>query len=366
VPALTNFPFDPLLDLAPWVGQRQASFRFQLFNRVTGENLGEINPIRDRSSLSHNTSSTIKRQVNLALGLADSAEINPITDGVTISMYFPNGQTYPLGRYVFSDASFQRFTNGQMTNAVLNDEMYIVDQQIEQSFSTRTLVAGSDGGGFATAISVVDTIVRALANQPVQVEIAPSQFYSNSSWAAGARRGTILESLALIGNYFSPWFGNDGVLHFIQAFNPATQIPDFDWDAGYQVIRADILETNNLLNAPNRFIVVSNSPDDTTDPTFGVADVPVNAPHSIENRGFVVPQVTDLQALTPVQCTAIAENLVQRQSVFEVTTLTTAPDPRHDSYNVIKWQGELWLELGWTMPLIEGEPMAHSLRKAFR
>lgn len=366
MPALTNFPYDPLLDLAPWVGQRQASFRFNLYNRVSGENLGELHPLRDRSSLSHNTTSTIKRKLTLYLGLDESNDINPVTDAVSLFMFFPEGQEYPLGNYVFSDTSFQKFTNGRMTNAVLSDYMYIVDQQIQQGFSTRNIVSPAAVDGLSTSAPVVDTIIRLLADQPVTLTIEQSNFASVQGWSAGARRGSMLETLALTGDYFSPWFDNTGIMRFIRAFNPATKIPDFDWDRGRQVLRSDILNANNVLDAPNRFVVISNVPGDTSQPTFGVADVPVNSPHSIENRGFVIPSVTDLQALTSEQCAAIASNMVQRQAVFETYTLTTAPDPRHDSYNVVKWQGELWLELGWTMDLGEGQPMSHSLRRAFR
>ena len=43
---LTTQPFNDQIDLSPWVGQRSATFIFRLVNGVTGENLGEINPIR--------------------------------------------------------------------------------------------------------------------------------------------------------------------------------------------------------------------------------------------------------------------------------------------------------------------------------
>ena len=210
-------------------------------------------------------------------------------------------------------------------------------------------------------------IQNLLQDQPIQLSIEEGDdFISTDSWSAGTMRGQILEALCLTGNYLSPWFGNDGIFHFIKSFNPALKIPDFDWDAGNQVIRSSITQTSNVLTAPNRFIVISNAPADTRVPTYGSADVPVNAPHSIENRGFVIPFVTDLQALTGEQCTAIATNLVQRQSIIQTSTITTAPDPRHDSYNVIKWQNDLWLELGWSMTLTEGSPMSHTIRKAYR
>lgn len=358
---LTNFPYDPVLDLAPWLGQRTASFRFNLINRVSGIHLGEITPIRG-ATLSHDTGRAIKRQLNISLGTTDAALVNPVTDMVTVTMFFPNGAEYPLGEYVFTDASYQRFTSGRLGNLVLGDMMFIVDQQIEKAFTARRAfvpIYNSD----STSISVC--LEQVLRDLPIQFSVEATTFSTVDSWSAGTMRGQILEALALTGDYFSPWFDNNGVLRFIRAFNPATQIPDFDWDEGNQVIRSSISEGSNVLTAPNRFVVISNASNSTNQPVFGSADVPVNAPHSKENRGFVIPQVNDLQALTQVQCTAVAENLVQRQTVFETTQVTTAPDPRHDSYNVIKWLDELWLELGWSMTLTEGQPMSHSLRKAY-
>jgi hypothetical protein len=359
---LTNFPYDPLLDLAPWMGQRQASFRFNLWNRVSGINQGEITPLRT-AVLTHNTAQTIKRQLNIALGATDTAHINPISDMVAVTMVFPGGQEYPLGQYVFTDSGYQKFTSGELSNMVLNDYMYIIDQQIEKGFACKNnvaLVSLADGTGVPTCIE------KLLRGYDIDLDIEPTTFTSADAWPAGAMRGSILESLALSGDYFSPYFGNDGALHFIRAFDPINRVADLDWDEGNQVLRSSIMATSNVLTAPNRFIVVSNAPSDPRTPVYGVADVPINAPHSIQNRGFVIPKVVDLQAVNTSQCQAMAQNLAQRQTVFQTMTLTTAPDPRHDSYNVIQWQGEKWLELAWRLPLQEGAEMSHTLRKAYR
>jgi hypothetical protein len=362
MPTLTNFPYDPLLDLAPWVGQRQATYRFNLINSVSGINQGEIKPMRG-ATLSHDTGRTIKRQLTISLGVAATQQINPIQDRIRVTMVFPNGQTYPLGIYMFTDEADQLFTSGELSNIVLNDEMYLVDQQIETGFNTLFSNAGQPGTATSTPISLAITnLLRAL---PVRLDIQAGSYATNDSWGAGTMRGSIIEALALNGDYFSPWFANDEAMHFLRAFNPAQQIPDFDWDRGNQVMRSNILRNSNILNAPNRFIVISNTPDDVSSPVFGQADVAQTAPHSIANRGFVIPKVTDLQALSKTQCVAIAQNMVERQSVFETQSLNTAPDPRHDSYNVIKWQGSLWLELAWTMTLTEGAAMSHTIRKAY-
>lgn len=362
---LTTLPPDPLLDLPPWVGQRTATFRFDVINGVTGEIKDSIHPMRG-AVIKHQTSQTIKRQLSMTLGARDTATIDLIQDRVLPWMVFPNGNEYPLGRFMFTDSSRQVFTSGKLSNVILNDEMYLVDQQIQNGFSSVPFINPIELQPTTRGLNVGIVITNLLENLPIYFNYESTPFNSVSSWGAGARRGQIVENLALTGDFFSPWFDHHGVLRFIRSFNPAEKIPDFDWDSGNQVLRSSIVENDDLLNAPNRFIVVSNAPGDRDTATYGSADVPVNSPHSIERRGFVIASVHDLQALTNDQCAAIARNYVERQTVFEAVSLTTAPDPRHDSYNVIRWNGELWLELSWTMTLTEGAPMQHNLRKAYR
>lgn len=349
---LTSIPYDPLLDLAPWQGQRQATFRFDLTDGVTGEHLGEIHPIRG-ASLTHDTTRTIKRQLSMTLGAEDTEAINPARDRVSVWMTFPNGQEYPLGKYMFTDYSRQVFTSGRLGNPALNDEMFLVDQAIELGFSS-------------LIVSVNRAIRDLLKDLPIQFTVEQTDFQSSQGWTVGAQRGSILESLSVTGDYFSPWFDNTGVLRFIRSFDPSTRVPEFDFDAGNQVVRANILENDNLLTAPNRFKVISNSGSSNgVAPIIGTADVPSTAPHSIFNRGFVLLEVQNLQMQSRAQAEAVARNLANRQTVYETVQITTAPDPRHDSYNVIRWQGDLWLELSWSMALVEGGGMNHLLRKAY-
>ena len=348
---ITNFPEDPLLDLEPWVGQRQASFRFELTNGITGEKLGDITPIRT-AVLTHDTGRTIKRQLNIDLGVRDMANVNTLTDRVSPFMVFPGGAEYALGRYMFTDASRIVTTSGRLGNLVLNDEMFLVDQQIELGIQ-------GTGKGIPALIREV------LGDLPVVFSIEPSPYTSSENWGIGSNRGQILESLSVSGDYFSPWFSNANVLKFVRTFNPADEIPDFNWDTGNKVIRAGIVESDDLLTAPNRFIVISNAADDPATELVARADVPTTAPNSIANRGFVIAHVEDLQLTNSAQATAVVNGIAQRMTTFERISISTAPDPRHDSYNIINWQDEHWLELAWTMPLVEGQAMSHLLRKSY-
>lgn len=347
----TIFPHDSLLDLDPWVGQRQASFRFELTDGVTGEKLGTINPIR-AGSLTHDTSRTITRQLSLDLGVADTAAINSVRDRISVFMTFPSGVEYPMGRYMFTDLSNIVTTAGDLSGVVLNDEMFLVDQQIEK-------------GVLGTGRAIMDILQEVLLGLPIHYQIESTPFDSSENWSIGSTRGQILESLSVSGDFFSPWFDNEGLLRLIRTFDPATKIPDFNWDEGNKVVRSGIVETSDLLTAPNRFIVVSNAADDPDIEVTASADVPSTAPHSISNRGFVIADVQDLQLTNTSQAQAVVNGIAQRFTVFEQVGISTVPDPRHDSYNVIRWQGSNWLELAWTMPLVEGAAMSHLLRKAY-
>lgn len=351
---LTTLGNNSSLDLNTGVGQRGATFRFKLTNGVTGEQLGDITPLRN-ASLSHDTTNTIKRRLNITLGLADSELVDPITARIEPYMVTADGTQWPLGRYLFTDASYQQFVNGNLSNLVLNDEMFKIDQQITTGLDASF---GEDQG-------VTSFIIKVLNGLDVELVIERSQFETTQAWTTGSARGSILEALALSGDYFSPWFGNDKKLHFIQAFDPITQTPDFDFDFGNQVLQASVIHTSDILVAPNRFVVISNSSINPDVAVTGVVDSPPNSPNSFAKRGFYIPLVKDLQVATTEQAVAIAKNLAQRLTIFERVQLVTPPDPRHDSYNVILWQGSLWLETAWSMALVEGGSMTHSLRKGY-
>lgn len=347
---LTTIAHSSTFDLDAWVGQRQATFRFHRVNGVSGQHLGDITPLRG-SSLSHDTTRTIKRQLTLNLGVADTAAIDPLVDRIYVYMVTPDGTQWPLGKFMFTDKTAQLFSSGRLSNVVLNDEMFLVDQEVIVGYDANDLV-------------VTSAIKNLLTGLPITFVAEASPYFSAQSWSQGAMRGNIIEALCVAGDYFSPWFGNDTKMHFIRTFNPASQVPQFDFDNGNQVLRANIVESNNLLTAPNRFVVVSNT-NANLGAIVGIAEVPPNAPNSFANRGFYITQTQNLQLTSDSQAQAVAAGLATRNTLYETTNLVTPPDPRHDSYDVIKWQGSRWLELAWSMQLTEGGTMNHILRKGY-
>ncbi len=350
-------PTDPRLDLDTGIGQRSASWRFALSDAVTGMPLGELQPARDPApTLTHDTSRAIKRTLTLTLEPADTARIDPLHQRLTVTMLVA-GRTWPLGRYMWTSdervtGTTGRFAGGDRSSHQLVDEMFVADQQLDR--------------GFAAVGSVDATVIALLSGLPIPgVQIDPTPYPALGGWPAGTRRGQILDALATQGDYQTPWMDHAGTFRMIRTVDPATAIPALDLDAGNRVIRDSITASSDILDAPNRFVVTSTDTAALPGAIVGTFDIPPTAPHSIAQRGFVIASVTSLQVANQGQADAAARNLGLRATIIDRAALGTVPDPRHDSYDVIRWRGVNWLEVGWSMQLAEGAEMRHVLVRRF-
>lgn len=348
------------LELPLYLGQRSSTFEFTLLDK-DGVRKAALNPERGSApSLSHDADSTISRRLSgLRIGVEQAGLIDPVSDRVEVAMVL--GDTartrFPLGRYICADETEVDYTNGTPAQLTMYDEMFVIDNEMDVGFNA---------GG-----QVVDQAIdRLLTDQPIlPVQAQGTDQTADQSWSRGTSRANVLKDLAVVGGYFKPWFGNNGRLQLVRAFDPAHHYRDIDLDDPPRVIRGTPSRTSGLLTAPNRFVVVSNDTtgeDGTqTAPVVGVYDIPSSAPHSILNRGFVVPETVDMQVTTTAQATVAARTLGVQQTIFEVAEVTTPPDPRHDGYNIVRWRELLWLEIGWSMALAPGGNMKHTLSRVY-
>lgn len=375
------------------IGQRSASFRFDLIEVDGMRDPDPLTPIKGSNpSISHDTTRTVKRTMSLALGVADTARFDPVRHRVEVSMTV-GGVTYPLGRYMAADRTRAQFATNMMQGSVaFTDEMAQVTESLEKGFSSpqsgnNSLSAGGEDivslvrallgrfrlfnpheawGGVGTVTSVV---IESGGYIPVEIDVEPTPFLSTMAWRAGTSGGQVLEDLALTGDYWSPWMDNTGTFRMIRTFDPATPsvVPLSDWDDTRAVIQGSISYTDDLLTAPNRFVVISNkgSGVNALGAITATYDTPADAPWSIANRGFVIPQIIDAPVDSVGAARAMVRNIGRRAQVFERAQVSTPPDPRHDSYDVVIWNGSKWLELAWTLTLVEGAPMVHTLRKVY-
>jgi hypothetical protein len=353
---LTKTHANATLDGAPYVGQRVATYRYALVDFVTGYRR-VIHPVVDQSSqLRHDTQAIVKRTLTgVRLDKNDTAAFNSVSSRLELSMII-RGEEFKLGHYVPSDWVQLRTTSGNQSITSFYDENFIIDQQLPNAFGANT-VAGEP---------VSSALQRFLSRYPIDYHIQePSTLTTLGSWGAGTRGGQVLTQLALDGDYLSPWFDHNSVLQLRRTFDPTHELPDFDFDHSGHVLRDSIIESDNLVSAPNRFVVVGNGAGAFDTPVVGSADVPSSAPHSVTNRGFVVSDVTARQVTSIEQAGRIASSLAQSQTLFQQVELDTIPDPRHDSYDVILWRENKWIEIKWTLPLNAGGRMSHTLRRVF-
>lgn len=350
---LTNFPVDPYLDLPAYRGQRIERYTFEWRNGVTNELLGYLTPEKSPApSLSHDTGSAIKRRLTLNLGTFDTSRIDPITDRV-LPFVTIGDTTYPLGRYMFTNESDLKSTSGSRGSFTLLDEGFIIEQELD--------------AGFYSTLTCDSAILALLAGLPLRgIRIEPTQYDAVGSFSVGTNRGQAMSAYATQGDYFPYWLANDGLVRMIRTIDPGNAVPDFDFDAGFKVRRDTIHFESDVITAFNRFVVIGNSAEASTSDIVGVYDVPPTAPHSIAKRGFAIQSTETLQIGTLQQATAMARNIGIQSTVYERISLATAFDPRHDSYNVIHFEGSNWLELSWQAELIPGGAMQHTMRKAYK
>lgn len=388
---LVDTTYEPLFDFT-YRGQRRCTYNFWHVDAPTGLRDGvRLYPIKGSNPvLTHDTTRSIKRTLSFMFDRESTAIWNHLRSRVDVEMETEDGRTWPLGRYMSADWSRVRSTGGRHGSPALVDESFVVNQPIDVGFTTAFItslntkpdrnmsVNGSvnvfldrytlfnpDRG--RNAIAGSSAMINDVGVHIIQREIESSPFAMLGSWHVGTNGMQVLDALAVAGDYWSPWISSTRRFKLIRQFDPAERVPSFDFDTWSVVIRDSIVETDDLINAPNRIIVTDNSGSTTSrvGPVVGTYDVPAAAPWSIENRGFVVPAVYNVPVTTSAQAEVIARNIGERQQIFERVTLNTVPDPRHESYDVILWDGKRWLELAWSLPLSEGAPMTHTLRRIY-
>ncbi len=388
---LTEHPHSALFDMNR-LGTRRATYRFDLVGIDGIYDSEPLHPIKESPPvLSHDTTRSIKRTLSMTLGVVDTARFDPVYHRVEPWMILGDVE-YPLGRYMCADRTIAESTGGDQAPLVMTDELAQVGQQLESGFSA--LRAGNSStirgngqnireitlkflagyslfnpfvGRGAPATGTASARLQQAGFLRVEADIEATPYATVNGWTAGTTGTQVLEDLAVSGDYWSPWIDNHKNFRMIRTFDPLDRVPLTDWDLNNQAIRGTPVRSDDLLTAPNRFIVIGNLGygESADHPVVGRYDVPAAAPWSFARRGFVTSQVTDIQIQDSAQAQATAQAIGRRQTVYERVQVSTPPDPRHDSYDVLIWRGERWLELAWTMTLLEGQAMQHTLRKVY-
>lgn len=342
------------------VPRRADTFRFELLDRE-GTPIGEVYPDLGRNPrLVNNTSRRITRSLeNLQLPASDMAQINTLSDRLRVTGILQNGSTFPLGTLLWADDSKPLRSWGQEHRSTLIDRMFLVDQPTGMTLGW--------GRGAGVGIIVAGILLPVLPADDLDFSAFDAiSLGAPVAWDASATRWQVVADIMKMIGFLPPYFDNNDRLVLRATPDPNVTAALLRYDHGDRIWTDSIVETDDSLDAANRFIVTDTS--GSKGPITGTFDVGDATPHSKANRGFHVVHVETMQGLASVaQAKAAARSLAisHRASNFRWVEFSSALDFRHDSWDVLNVLGDQVLETSWSMELRSGGEMKHEARAVY-
>jgi hypothetical protein len=268
-------------------------------------------------------------------------------------MILEDGSEWPLGVFMFPSKEVNKRSVGNFLSSTLFDETFILDQGTSEPF------------GLNDTTVITDAMWRLIIDSKIgNFNIIDSQTKAKEpiAWPPGTSRLRILAELCEMTSYLSPFIDNDGVLQCVPD-NPGRPADHaYTTSGGYARIIADsIVDSSSLLEAPNVYIVVNSGA--TESEISGRYDIPDLWPHSKLNRGFEVVKTITMQGIeSSDKATQIAQTTARHDlGTFKSVSFSSAPDPRHDTFDVVEFDEEFYTEASWSMSLTPGAEMSHDL-----
>lgn len=352
----TALTTDDLLNLRG-VRRRVDSYLFDVLDQ-SNTVVGSVKPARGHApKLGNDTTRRVFRTLtNFVVDAEQQVSIATVSGRVRPRMVLQNGVSFNLGVFLFGDATRPRRSWGLELGATLVDPLFILDQPVG-----RIVGYGAGTNLVAAALALAQEVITT----PTNVGASATLLASPKGYQASDTRQKIINDL-LAGAAFLPvYFDNNGTMQMqpVPLFPLST--PDFTYEAGGRIIKDTILETDNLLTAPNRYVVVDTSA--TGSPVIGTYDIPASAPNSITNRGFPVTKILQQQGLGSSSSAALAAQAAanQDEDTFKQTSFDSTHEPRHDTFNVVQLLGLQYREIAWDVELRSGGKMSHTLRRVY-
>ena len=346
-------PKNRLLDLEPGIGQVASTVRFQVLDRDL-QIIGTITPIA-AGTMTANTTGTNKRTLN---GVNFDAyalnEINPFVDRIKPIWVLEDGTEWPLGVFVFTHVINRLGTYVDVMETTLVDQDFVLTQGTRSTFNVPV------NGSVVTAVEDILSQVRITTSMIPTTSMA--QIGDALTWPAGTSRLKILQDLCVFGGWLPPFFDNDGTLHIQYPPRMDADPPDhIYWSDDSRVLRASITESDNLLDAPNVYIVTGSGP--SNGPVYAATQVAADLPFSVENRRFEIVSITKPQGITTsAQAEQMANTLAaSAKAGFKNIDFQGFADPRHDLFQTVQWDGAMYRETGWSLTLKPGGLHTHKL-----
>lgn len=321
-------------------------------------------------SISNDVNRTIRRQIsNLVVQprpLSDqnatrfyAEDLSTLGARVRPVWLLGTGEEYNLGIFLFGDDSKTLYSWGEPRDCIGVDQMVLLDQDLAVSvgYPVDTVISDAlneqaDALGIGTTRRVIEASGTLIA-EPI-------------AWAAGRDTYTrVFEGLCAAAGFLPPYFDNDGILTCRAAPDLTTAVPDFTYGYGTVVINGSAVMSSDILTAPNRYIAVSSSAQDS--PIVGTFDVPAAAPHSFENTGRRITRTISIQGLESVAAAyaAAAAEYARDSGTYTWLQFDTPVDPRHDTFNIIAFDSVNYREQAWSIQCRAGGVMHHDARGTY-
>lgn len=286
-------------------------------------------------------------------------DVDTLTDRVRLKWTFgPADQLCEMewGVFLFADEDDAITTAGTMLECKLADQTQITSQLLEQD------VGFDVGANIGACLAQVASIYGLVA---VSIEATAATLSAPLSALSSRDSGDkIASDLCAAAGFLRPHFSNPGVWTCRSAPDPADVEIDHVYGAGGRVVKDSAHLSNGLLRAPNVYIVRDTSVSNTA-PVVGRYEVPASAPHSYANIGYWRPAPGgDVQGLADQLAADLAAKAMYAEdsSVFASLTFDTPIDPRHDTFDVLTFDGEQYIEQEWEAVLVNGATMSHDAR----
>lgn len=349
------------------IGQRFSTFQFELLDRQNSH-LGFLDiDSASPPSISDNINRNPKRQLNgLRLPPSVTADINTLSERVKPWMVLSDGTRWPLGVFVFADASRELVTSSSPALSPVGDAYWTNGTMLDQLVNLDQATRGFTFFGPGTRIN--DAIEHQLeAGGVLEYELDPSDASIGDwlVWKPTQTRLKIINDLLGMGGYYSLFYDNNGVAQGRQVPSMDSVDPLFTYAAGENVLDGSVVESDDLLDAPNVYLVVNSGFTEAA--IWGEWKVPAAAPHSYENTGRWRVKTIDQQGVeSNAAARAAAKAYGQADySAYRWVDLSTSIDPRLDTFDVVAWKDEKYRQQQRGFPLVADGVMKLELRRVW-
>lgn len=284
---------------------------------------------------------------------SDWSSVNPLTDWLVPRFVRQDGTSVRLGHFTAADVP-RRWRTSSVT---YDPQPYLTDGGALLQNPSPYVLAGSEGEAISDAIA---RVVEVAGIYRYNIESAGNVLGEPVAYPAGTTYTEALTGLADLAGFLPPYFDRDGVL-VLRSVPTGSPLPDVVYD-GASIVRDTRVEDDDLLSAPNTFVVLGAGASDG--PIVAVSELPPSAPNSVANRaGRRITKVVREQGIDTVDQAERLAALVAATAVrqFQRVTFGSLANPVHDGFTVVQVNGAVLLEHRWDLPLDVGQVMTHEV-----